>query len=57
MNKPLTITGLRFVQQTMSGQAINQQPQQMVAQPQQYIPQPQETVVEEYSFEQKNDWK
>ena len=43
----------QFVQH---GQIISQ-PQQIVTQPQQYIPQPQETVVEEYSFEQKNDWK
>jgi len=47
----------QFVQQhPMSGQVINQ-PQQVVAHPQQYIPQAQETSVEEYSFEQKNDWK
>ena len=43
----------QFVQH---GQIISQ-PQQIVTQPQQYIAQPQETVVEEYSFEQKNDWE
>ncbi len=43
----------QFVQH---GQIISQ-PQQITTQPQQYIPQPQETVVEEYSFEQKNDWE
>ena len=43
----------QFVQH---GQIISQ-PQQIATQPQQYIPQPQETVVEEYSFEQKNDWE
>lgn len=47
----------QVVQQQMAGQMMNNQPQQMISQPQQYIPQPQETVVEEYSFEQKNDWK
>jgi hypothetical protein len=41
----------------MSGQAINQQPQQMLAQPQQNIPQPQETSLDEYSFEHKNEWE
>ena len=40
----------------MDGQIITQ-PQQIATQPQQYIPQPQETVVEEYSFEQKNEWQ
>lgn len=47
----------QVVQQQMAGQMMNNQPQQIISQPQQYIPQPQETVVEEYSFEQKNDWK
>ena len=40
----------------MDGQIITQ-PQQIATQPQQYIPEPQETVVEEYSFEQKNEWQ
>ena len=47
----------QFVQQPMSGQAINQQPQQVVAQPQQNISQPQETSLDEYSFEHKNEWE
>ena len=46
----------QVVQQSMDGQIITQ-PQQIATQPQQYIPQPQETVVEEYSFEQKNEWQ
>ena len=45
----------QFVQQTpMSGQVSNQ-PQQVVAQSQQNVPQ--ETSLEEYSFEQKNEWE
>lgn len=41
------------------GQFVQQQPLsgQIISQPPQYIPQAQETSVEEYSFEQKNDWK
>ena len=46
----------QVVEQSMDGQIITQ-PQQIATQPQQYIPQPQETVVEEYSFEQKNEWQ
>ena len=46
----------QVVQQSMDGQIITQ-PQQIATQPQQYIPEPQETVVEEYSFEQKNEWQ
>jgi hypothetical protein len=33
------------------------QPQQLVQQPQQMVQQPNETTVEQYSFEQKNEWK
>ena len=52
----VAVQGQVVQQYPMSGQVINQ-PQQVVAQPRQYIPQTQETSVEEYSFEQKNDWK
>ncbi len=59
----LQVQGQFVQQQPMSGQVNNQtqqmvaQPQQMVTQTQQYIPQPQETALEEYSFEQKNEWE
>jgi hypothetical protein len=52
----IPVQGQYVQQQAMSGQ-VTSQPQQMVAQPQQYIPQTQETSVEQYSFEQKNDWE
>ena len=42
--------------QSTSGQVIRQ-PQQLVHQPQQMVQQPNETTVEQYSFEQKNEWK
>ncbi len=46
----------QVVPQSMGGQVISQ-PQQVVVQPQQSVAQPQETTVEEYSFEQKNEWQ
>lgn len=52
----IPVQGQYVQQQAMSGQVASQ-PQQVVAQPQQYIPQAQETTVEQYSFEQKNDWE
>ena len=45
----------QFVQQTPMSDQVSNQPQQMVAHSQQNVPQ--ETSLEEYSFEQKNDWE
>ena len=45
----------QFVQQTPMSDQVSNQPQQMVDHSQQNIPQ--ETSLEEYSFEQRNDWE
>ena len=45
----------QFVQQTPMSDQVSNQPQQMVAHSQQNVPQ--ETSLEEYSFEQKNEWE
>lgn len=45
----IPVQGQYVQQQPMSGQVTNQ--------PQQIVAQPQETSVEQYSFEQKNDWE
>jgi hypothetical protein len=45
----------QFVQQTPMSDQVSNQPQQMIAHSQQNVPQ--ETTLEEYSFEQKNEWE
>ena len=41
----------------VQGNVIQQNTGQVISQPQQTVAQPQETSLEEYSFEQKGDWK
>ena len=41
----------------VQGNVIQQNTGQVISQPQQTVVQPQETSLEEYSFEQKGDWK